>query len=79
MEEDMRREIEEVLPHVKRLITDRELCEAWGCSPVTTWRLRKQGELEYCRVAGSVRYTAEAVQRYLDRNQAKGGSPKGKR
>jgi hypothetical protein len=71
MEEDMRREIEEVLPQIKRLITDKELCGVWGCSPVTTWRLRRDGELDYCRVAGKIRYTPEAIQRYIERKQIK--------
>jgi len=53
-----------------KLITDKELCEAWGCSPVTTWRLREEGELEFCRVAGSIRYRPEAIEDYLLR---KGG------
>ena len=59
---------------VCRLITDKELCKAWDCSPVTTWRLRTSGELDYCRVAGSIRYTPEAIDSYLNRNKARSRS-----
>lgn len=49
----------------EQLLTEREFCRIFGISRVTSWRLRRQGNLPHLKLAQGIRYTPEHVAAFI--------------
>jgi excisionase family DNA binding protein len=54
----------------KKYLTQAEAADYVRLSPLTLWRLRKSGELPYCRSASKVLYLRSELDSYLCRDRA---------
>ena len=54
---------------VRDLLTEKEACQYLGIAPATLWRERKNLRISFRRIGGSIRYTPQDIQEYLDRNK----------
>ena len=53
---------------IERVMTQNEVCEILGISPITLWRERKAGRISFRRIASKIVFTSQDVNEYLERN-----------
>lgn len=53
-----------------QLFTNKEACEFLRVSPVTLWRIREKGKIDFRRVgAGKIVFTREDLENYLEQQK----------
>ncbi len=53
----------------QEILTNAEAARYLRCSPITLWRLRKNGKISFHRIAGKLVYTREDLENFLERNK----------
>lgn len=53
---------------ITELLTEKETASRLGVSPTTlrTWRCRRRYQLAFVKVGGRIRYTASAIQKFIE-------------
>ena len=55
--------------NTQKLYTNKEASDYLRISPVTLWRERKAGKIDFRRVASKIIYLEEDLENYLNRNK----------
>ncbi|WP_231739246.1 helix-turn-helix domain-containing protein [Novosphingobium sp. FSW06-99] len=55
------------LPEVKFLFTEHQVANFFGVSVFTVQRLRKNGKIGSCMIAGKAQYTSEHINGYIEK------------